>query len=195
MSEQGAVQFMTTLQTNFRQKRHESEQHEERWVALMVAELKGFSDEVLEQAAKDMLRRRRGEYFPILSECLAACTDAKHWIEQASPKLKFKTAETADPKSIDRQNLADQLVMGEMGRQAAHEGWILALWNFIRDNGRLPEQRQIGKLKAESKGFDHALDQCRAGGWQQAIPLAALGTSILGKRQKLVDMVLHGVTK
>jgi hypothetical protein len=144
---------------------------------MMTAELEGFSDEVLEQAAKDIIRRRRNEYFPVLSDCLAACTDAKHWIEQASPRLKLKTAETADPKSIDRQNLADQLVMGEMGRQAAHEGWILALW------------------KAESKGFDHALDQCRAGGWQQAIPLAALGTSILGKRQKLVDMVLHGVTK
>ena len=195
MSEVGALQFLTTLRTNFRVKRHESDAHEERWVAMMIAELKGFSDEVLEQAAKDLSRRRKNEYFPILSECINACQDAKHWIEMASPKLKFKAAQDAEPGSDDRQRLADQLIMGEMGRQAANEGWVLTLWCYVRDNGRLPEQRQISKLRAEAKGFDHALDQCRAGGWQQAMPLAALGSSILAKRQELTERVLHGVTK
>jgi hypothetical protein len=214
MSEQGAVQFMTTLQTNFRQKRHESEQHEERWVALMVAELKGFSDEVLEQAAKDMLRRRRGEYFPILSECLAACQDAKHWIDQAKPRLRLNAAQDAAPSSTEREKLANELIMGEMGREAANSNWVLSLWNFIRDNGRLPAPHEVATVKREALGIEIGLEMARemanapkrkaAGrveGLQQLDEAKAgaawqiVGFNMLAKRERLVDMVLHGVMK
>lgn len=195
MSEAAALEFMTSLQSQFRVKRHESEDHEAKWIAMNIAELKGYSPEVLQQAAKNLIRKRRNEYFPVLSECLAACEDAKHWIDAAQPKMKFGGAAKSHPSSADRQRLADELVMGEMGRQAASEGWILTLHDFVRDNGRLPDQRQAPKLKATAKGFDEALNQCRVGGFMLSAQLRDLGTSMLARRQALTDMVLHGVVR
>lgn len=208
-----ALSFLTTLQTQFRVKRHESDEHEAKWVEMMVAELKGYSAEVLEQAAKNMIRKRRNEFFPVLSECLAACDDAKHWIDQANPRFKLQAAK-ASPGTNERRRLADELIMGEMGRQAAREGWIVGLHDFIRDNQRLPDAGQVRKLKSAADGIPHDLDTCLAGmsrapekldgrggsfrqidGRDLSAALRDLGISMLARREKLTDMVLHGVVR
>lgn len=196
MSEHAALEFLTTLQTQFRVKRHESEEHEAKWVSMMVDELEGYSPQILEQAAKNLIRKRRNEYFPVLSECLAACEEAKRWIDAATPKLQLgKPGERASPFSEDRMQLADDLVMGEMGRQAAREGWILALHDSVMKTGRLPDSRHIPQLKAQVHGFQEALDKCRAGNFPLAGVLVELGISMLQRREQLTDMVLHGVAR
>ena len=187
-----AAEFMVSLQRQFHVKKKEDEKA---WFDDMVKELKWYPAEVLQQAAKNIIRRRRNEYFPVLSECLAACEDAKQWLDAASPKMRFGGIHDASPGSSDRQRLADELVMGELGRQASNEGWILGLWCFVRDRGKMPKPYQITRLKNRARGFDMALEDCRRGGWSHAAPLKELGLSMLSKRQALADMVLHGVTK
>ena len=187
-----AVAFMAALQMQFHVKKKEDEQG---WLDAMVSELKWYSADVLEMAAKNMIRRRRNEYFPVMSECLAACDDAKQWIDAANPKLKFGGGQAASPASSDRNDLADQLVMGEMGRGAAHEGWILRLHDFIREKGHMPTPQEVARLKSEAKGFDQALDHCRGGGFPLAGSLRELGLSMLAKRQEKAAMVLDGVVR
>lgn len=211
MTAAAAMEFLETLQTNFRAGKHESEEHEAKWVAMMVSELKGYSPDVLRQAAKNIVRKRADKYFPILSVCLAACEDAKHWIDQANPRLHLAAKQT--PGVDERRRLADELVMGELGRKAAREGWIVGLHDYIRDRGRMPDDGQIRKLKAASESVPGALDACVIGmtkapekldgkeGFRQidgrdlAAELRKLGLSMLDRRQKLTEMVLDGVVR
>lgn len=187
-----ATAFMTALQMQFHVKKKEDEQG---WLDSMVSELKWYSADVLELAAKNMIRRRRNEYFPVLSECLAACADAKQWLDAANPKMKFGGGQSASPASSDRTQLADQLVMGEMGHGAAKDGWILSLHDFIREQGRMPTPQESTRLKSEAKGFDRALDSCRDGGHPMAGSLRELGVSMVARRQTLTEMVLDGVVR
>jgi hypothetical protein len=195
MSEAAAMKFLETLQINFRAGKHESPEHEAKWLKLMVAELKQYTPDVLEQASKDLVRKRADKYFPILSVCLSACEDAKHWIDMGNPRFKLGGRQNASPMSPERERLADDLIMGEMGRQAAHEGWILGLHRFISRRGKMPKPYQIARLKASSVGFIEDFDKARRGGWPQASALVGLGTTMLAKRQSLTEMVLHGVVK
>jgi hypothetical protein len=83
-----------------------------------------------------------------------------------------------------------------MGKEAAKEGWILALHDFARDNGRLPVGGEISKTKAVRKGFDDAYyDVISGNGGFCAPALKALGDKMIARRQELTERVLHGVVR
>ena len=184
-----ALSFLQTLQTNFRVKRHESDEHEEKWVQMMVIELSGFSAEVLEKAAADIVRTRKNEYFPILAECLAACREAKRWLDVGKPKLQSEAVR----KFVGFEELADQLIHTAMGRQAANEGWILMLHDYIRNHGRLPDEWQIPRMKATFLWVEQAHDDCRKGDLGPTTKvLQEFSRSFLKRRHDLIDKVLNG---
>ena len=196
MSQAAALNFLTTLQANFVTSNRRDEDTEEKWIAMMIAELKHFSPEVLDHAALSLMRNRKDKYFPMLSVCLDACRESRKFIESRNPKLNIDAhSSLKSAYSEDRTKLANELVMGEMGRRAATEGWVLSLHDFIHTKIRLPLPHEVPKLKASAKGFDEALDQCRGGGFDHAKSLTDLGLSMLTRRQQLTDMVLHGVVQ
>lgn len=52
-----------------------------------------------------------------------------------------------DPWSADRVAEADELIRSDIGRQAAHEGWIVALHDYCRENRELPGIDRAGRLR------------------------------------------------
>jgi len=144
-----------------------------------------YSDTELEKAGDAILRNHRGRSFPTPSEIAAACADAR-----ASSTREVTPESKVDPAwSNARVALADKLIRTPLGRTAADEGWILALHDFIRVNGRLPEQGEIGPLRAKARGFDDAYASVLRG---ETGPLTGalrrLGDTFLAKRDKYSRM-------
>ena len=50
--------------------------------------------------------------------------------------------------------MADRLIIGALGRDAAKSNWILQLHDFIRKHQRLPNGMEVGRLKDEANIFD-----------------------------------------
>ena len=188
-------EFVSKLVMHF-PVRFDSDERQIEWVDSMTVAFRGYDGDVLMRAAQKTIDTRTDRKFPLIAELHKICREIIYDDKITQKALPGVTsAERADPASPERARLADDLVLGEMGRQAAREGWILHLWHFVRDNGRLPEQRQIQKLKDEVRGFEEALDHARKGGWDQAQVLVKTGTSMLSRRQELAERVLHGVVK
>jgi hypothetical protein len=111
------------------------------------------------------LMRKRLKGFPLLGECVDACIEAKRFLEVKNPELKSREQREAEEK--DRAgyyfSIAEELIRTQpMAKQAAREGWILALYWFLVKNGRLPDyqdgkrvdQGEIRKLREDTR--DHA---------------------------------------
>ena len=139
-AEQNVLDFLTKLRANWG-KRFEDENSEKMWLDQMIDELKGFDEDVLKDAARNLLRKKF-QGFPRLAECLDACVDAKKWIDGKKPRLAIEA--NSGPRagfSFGRyETLADTLIAGPDGREAARNGYVSSLWDFIAKQGRLPNQ-------------------------------------------------------
>lgn len=200
MSTKAALAFVDAVIQNFPPYRWDEDQ-EKNWTQRMIKELGGYADDVLDRASKELIRNRKDRRTPLLAECIKACKEAKFWVdaEKRATELPVDQKDSAQKYiewSDHRQKLADELVMGVMGKQAAKEGWTLSLHEYVAQNGHLPKESfEVEKLKRQAKGFDAAYEATVRGGWAQAKGLEALGASMLRRRNGLIDMVLHGVVK
>ena len=176
--------------------RFDSEERQTEWIGSMVAAFKSYNADVLQRAAQRIIDTRTDRRFPLVAEIHKVCTSIIYddGLKQQSLGVN-PSPEKQSVYSESREQWADTLVMGEMGRQAAREGWILTLHDYARQHARLPDPAGIGKLKAQATGFDEALGKCRCGGFPLANHLRELGTSMLARRQKLTEMVLDGVVR
>ena len=158
-------------------------------------ELSGFTAEVLERARRDMVRKRTKTQTPTVAECIGYCEEAKRWADMERNKGQL----IADPAkerqhewSTERVKLAYELIRTPLGKQAAKEGWVLALWNFIRKQGRHPtNEREFNQLRADAKALDEGYAVAvRGDSGMRGIALKALeklGASMLEKRKELAD--------
>lgn len=209
MSANTILNFISRVIQHFPPFRWDDEQ-EKSWVETMKSELKGFSDEVLSRAIVDLIRTRKDRRIPLPAECISACLEARRWVETENQKSSLPVGDQDGRAHLDwtteRLKLADDLVMGSMGRQAAKEGWVGMLHAYARKNSRLPPESEIGALKRAAKEFDETYAMCVRGGNapptkrgpQQVAPfhlLEKLGASMLKRREEIADRVLHGVVR
>lgn len=194
MSFEPIVKFVSELKDHFSPPRHGSAEAEARWLRNLVEALRGASPTVLDRAKRNIIDTRKNRYFPLIGEIREACREAAREVEfdahvQTLPALRQATS---DEWSTERCKLAYDLVKCELGRQAAKEGWILALWHHCRRHQRLPQsQTEIAACKRISQEFDQSYANCvtgRAG--PQSRTLEALGSSMLAKRKKLAEEVM-----
>jgi hypothetical protein len=178
------IEFMSLLISHF-PVRHKTPEAETLWMQSYHRQLKGFTGATREKAANDILlanaKRPQADRhrFPPLADCVKACTEARRWLneQERGPELRVEEkaawAQDSSARFSDwRERLADQLIVGEMGRRADKEGWIMALHNFIREHGRLPKP---GEITAEQI----------AGGRQFE---ATYKAAVLSRRQGLIDI-------
>lgn len=204
MSTRGVLKFIDELGVNFSYRKDWDEEREKSWSTLMVRELGGYSDEILAHACRDIIvtrGKRQGEqWMPTIAECIKACRDAQFLIDGEKNKGKLPLGAGPLEKkfaiwSDERRVLADQLIMTSQGKQAAQEGWILGLHNFIREHARVPRQSEENALRTSSREFEEEYRKCLSGGFACAKPLAELGTKMLQRREELAELVLHGVVR
>jgi len=77
---------------------------------------------------------------------------------------------------------ADRLIVCDLGRLAADEGWILSLHDFCRKNRALPNDRQVGDLRLAARRFDEAFALARSLKTKQGRALMELGATMLAGR-------------
>jgi hypothetical protein len=197
---QSVSNFITSLVVHF-PVRHDSDAAENAWLQSMLKNLKPYGASVLSRAAQRIIDNRKDRRFPLPAECRSACEEIIK-LDRASETPRFEAASnnaTSAQSEYDRRYAhADWLItQAPIGKAAAKEGWVLSLHDFIRINGRLPTERhEIDKCKASAKGFDQAFAECvRGEAGFLSRPLLGLGESMLRRRHKIEDMVLHGVVK
>lgn len=163
------------------------EVQEKAWTQLMVRNLDGFKPAVLDRAFQDMVARRKETRIPTPAECIAACTEAKRWLEMETNdgKLPGHRIDPHDEWSTERCRLAHDLKRSDIGKQAAREGWIVSFWHFCRRHQRVPNGREIDQCKQDSAGIDELYGKAMRGECgPMSEALANLGHSILDKRRK-----------
>lgn len=171
------------------------EVQEQAWTELMVRELSGFKPIVLERGFQEMVRRRKESKIPTPAECIAACTEAKRWVdmEQESNKLpEFRTPQ--GEFSTERWRLAHELKRTPLGRQAAQDGWIVSFVHFCRRNQRLPAGAEIDQCKRDSEGIEEICARAMRGdAGSLSAAIAKWGAGVLEKRRRWADEALrHG---
>lgn len=185
--------FVSELSLHF-SKRFDSESAEDQWLDSMRRNLRSYEPRVLKRACQKIIDTRKDRFFPLPSECRAACEQVIK-LEKAEEGPRLDDAHKANPLkgNADWQfRLADELIMCGLGRRAAHEGWILSLHDFCRINGRLPTQDyEIKKCIDSAKGFDQAYEAVLNGeGGVCAKALEGLGDAMRKRRESLRVRVL-----
>lgn len=186
-------QFITELAVHFGRK-HDTQEAEDAWLKSMVESLRGYSQSTLRAGAKRIINNRTERSFPLPAECKKVCDEIASYEQREQQAGQLAVDRVPSTFSPARVQLADDLINCPMGREAAKEGWVLALHDFARDNMRLPTGGEISKVKAVPKGFDDAYALCvrgEAGVCGKA--LKQLGDHMIAKRKRLAERVLHGV--
>lgn len=198
-TENDVADFVAALETHFFPVKHDPPSRVTAWLASMFRDLRGYSSQVLDEAARDIIRNRKERYFPLPAECREACEAVKKRSDIASRASQLSATTWTYKRDDDyapwRVQLADDLIRCDIGRQAVKEGWVLSLHDYARKHGKLPTQAEFHGLKQAAKEFDRAYTECVRGGWPQAAVLRDLGDKMIARREELSDMVQHGVVR
>jgi hypothetical protein len=180
------------------------------WTDTVVSECGDsvYSAGIRAQAFKTLTRVKHKEKPPQTATIIEHCRDAKRWREAQDEKTKLPIKQGPDTYylkhpawSDSRKHLADDLICGRngsahVGKQAAKDHyWITQLWDFCRENQKLPSDAQIATLKREAKEVDDVFASFAPGnGPASKLGMWAIQTAT-EKRNQLCDMVLHGVVR
>lgn len=182
-------EFIAIVATHFPPPKFDDDGTKLAWVESMQRNLGHYKPDVL-KAAADLIVDERGETygtrkFPLPKECRQACHEviSRQQAERRTSTLPIG-ADLGNQFADWRTNLADDLILTPLGREAAKGGWVLGLHDFARREGRAPQGREIDQIKRETKEFDAAYEECARGGWPEAHHLEALGRSMLARREK-----------
>jgi hypothetical protein len=171
----------------------EWKQRETMWLDSMIQILGGYDEDVLQRAATRIVRSEtRDRRFPLPAVCRQVCEEIVKADKASQPPTIEDRAKDLKGNADWQYRLADDLIMCEMGRRAAREGWILSLHDFCRINGRLPTADwEIRKCIDGARGFDKAYEEVLNGaGGVCAKALEALGDTMLKRREALRARVL-----
>ena len=186
-SQAGIANFITSLRIHF-PTRHDSEMLEIEWIRSIRDAISFYGDETLKAVAQRIIDTRTDRRFPLPAEIRKACSQVA--VDSQKGKMSFEPKMgKSDAFSDHRVRLADELIVGPMGRRATKEGWILSLHDFCRKNARLPSDYEIKPLVTAALGFRDAYEEALRGGWPGARGLASLGDKMNARREELGKIV------
>lgn len=114
--------------------------------------LEEFSDEALQLAADTMIRTMRHKAMPLPAECIDACREATAALELR--RLREQTQRKPIPKQVmwteDDAKRADKLFASHWGKRAVADKVEIALWDFLVQQQRWPNNNEYCDLKAKS---------------------------------------------
>jgi hypothetical protein len=147
-----AADFIGQMCQQFRVYHKEGSAEEAQWSDGMIAVLSGYTDEVLADACLWFWQHRKETRFPLSAEIITVCDEVSR--ERARPKL-LAAVETGRPvQHVHKRALALDLLRTQQGREAAADGWVLALYEFIAEQGRAPTNQERHSYKTLERGVD-----------------------------------------
>lgn len=164
------------------------------WLREMVQNLGTFEADVLDKAASSIAATRKHRNFPLISECKSACLDARKWLESQRPKLPMRDHHKMPEAAPEREQLAKELICGEMGRRACGEDWIWGLYQFCLRNARLPSDFEAAKLRSAAVSANEIIEQAARGDLgSMSRTIVIFGRTLHARRDEMKSFVLDGV--
>ena len=120
-----------------------------------VIELSALDLDTLESRWGDCLRAHRVERWPVIAAIMG--TDSSGENRTAGYMAGVDSRE--ERKQVIEDLLTSVLWNGELGQQAAKEGWADSLRIFIRENAAVPDSERIAKMR----GGEAQASACMAG--------------------------------
>jgi hypothetical protein len=168
------------------------------WVAVYQTALGSFSDAALALASQRIIATRDVRSFPLPAECSIACREAiasmaademRAGRPDNSAEVRGGPFDQRYPEWSDRRRKrADELIQCEMGEQAAREDWIWTLWEFCRENERLPDVHETRRVRAKgmqrSMQINGAVDKVESAG--DVAGLKKMREQIVGRLRRIV---------
>lgn len=139
--------------------------------------LKSFTEAQLDAGWVMLRDTHERTAWPLISECRKAILSAvasdrpRQW--QGKP---------------DHTNFANGAMRSHMAISAKNEGWLLGLWDFCKDQGRLPHSGEVGRIKESARAANEAASALKDHPF--AGTLYRLWTAMRDREQKLARLVL-----
>jgi hypothetical protein len=189
------AEFITTLRVHYSVTIYEPnrEEKEKAWTKSIADCIDPYSDDIVRRGMAKILHTRTSDRrFPLPAEIRKVCDQIVVDDRQAQGMMDTSqfNRSYSNNRSAERIRLADDLVMGALGKEAARDGWISALHQFVCREMRLPNQGEIGRVKRAAADFDEGYEIAVRGGWPLANAMADLGDTMLANRERLRKMVL-----
>lgn len=183
-------QLVAELLNHFRVFHKPDSPEEAMWSRSMAAVLGGYNERVLAHACAKILKTRRNERFPLPADIAAVCDEVQADIDRPRLLAAEMESKRAMPWSRDRiAFVVEQLMTGALGRRAVTENWHGALYDFCRENNRIPDETEIRRLKHSSVETSEFIDDSLRGKYGP-VPKRVAGSLI--KRRALLEAVLAG---
>lgn len=198
MSGTGVAQFIAMVSLHFpRPKFGGDEVMEGGWMSSMTLALSKYSDDVLREAAQQILLKRvpkkDGAFFPAPSECIAVCNTIANQHFKDEEKSRLLPGPNPDSWSDDRLALAFDLMKSELGRRAVREGWLQSLYTFCRKNMRLPKGNEIEVCIADGRIVQQVVEEFQNGEPNQFnAAIVRWGNTMLEKQDELARKLASG---
>lgn len=194
--------------------RFESSAREAEWLGSIMDAIGGYDAEVLTKAAQKIIDTRTDRRFPLPAEIRKVCQELAE--EARLAKLPIDTADAPPRFASYRHKLADELIMTDMGRQAARDGWVLGLHHFVVEHGRLPDPQkrkpfgvwdempgggidkrtlmltEVEYLRRAAQSFEEYHARCEGSRLPLSQELSRLGASMKARGEELAQRVLSG---
>ncbi len=180
-----AVDFIAKLRTSFPVK-HDDAGVEKQWTLALVGALRGFSSSVLERAAQNIIDTRDDRRFPLPAECRRACQDADKVLRAEIGRVALPSMQdpTKRKEEASEETVWNVLMVTDLAKKAAKEGWIGMLVPYCYKHGRLPDDAGvIAEMRRAAKEIEN---------WHGSGAVANTKAIIMQRRQDLTDRVLGG---
>jgi hypothetical protein len=189
-STEAAIDLIDTVLKMFPPYRWDAEQ-EEIYGKTVIAKLKEFPVAVITETRDKIVGDRDDRRTPMVSEIIAIAKEVDLWQKRQQGEL-VTTEQKETRFSEERERLANDICKGPIGRQAAREGWVLPLWNFIVEHNRAPEGAAIEACKRTAKESLEFYDELLRKDDRSAMHKALLGIAegIQRRRRNLEVMIL-----
>lgn len=158
MSAAAVASFVSRIAKHFPPQKFASEAEEAEWLASIVESLKKYDDDLLARAAQriiDTRGLREGErWFPVPAAIRKVCDAliAEDYRENTLPTIAAALLQPV--QHVHKRALALDLLRTQQGREAAADGWVLALYEFCAEQGRAPTNQERHSFKTLEKGLD-----------------------------------------
>lgn len=123
------------------------------FIAELAEDLQQYPDDTLKAAFKWLRKNYKFKFFPTNAVCIDACEAQERRVKRTVvPQTKHNPLWTRA-----RVSWADSAIQSELGREAAANGWIGALWDFYREEMREPGPAEILRLQRKTAETDRLL--------------------------------------
>lgn len=160
----------------------------EMFIKTYAEKLDVYDDDVLKQAAENIIWTTESFYMPRPKECLKACSDAA--VEVARKKFMAtrkprKKSEEVD--AVDRERADEIFAQCAFASSAVAEGWQVSLWDWILRNGEDPSEKEIAQIRHDGLQASASLENLL----KEGVGTQSVAKAIQNKTDRINKLIME----